>query len=538
MRYVHADQIWVWGLFCFLGMYLNVNLATYIVPHGTDLQGLAAGSYQAKYLAEKIWPGFWFLTLFNGFWILFKTQLGNTDILVRTVTDCAWMASRRARAVDGRDPGHLLRDPALVLVVGGPGHPVGVAFPALHHPRQRRGPGPGHRRRPDLHRQPPLPAAGRAPGSLARAGPPGLRGLLRVLLVLRDPRPRALPSDLGRPMKALVYVGPETMEMQTLPDPSVGQGEVLLEISAAGICGSDIHGFLGHSERRKPGLVMGHETVARIAEVHPTVKGWRVSERVSFNPLVSCRSCPACLEGRQNVCADWKLFGMDRLHGTYAEYVSVPACQLLSLSESLPEPEAILVEPLAVVIHAFRVSMAETPRTMAIFGAGPIGALALVLAKLRGVPRVCVVDVNARAPGGGADPGGRPRGRRRAARRPGGGALLDGGRGAEHVVEAVGVEATRRAAVAASSKGGRILFLGLAQNDSALPWIEMTRNEQAVFTSFAYTPRDFEAAVRLVEARRFDLKPWTETRPLAEGQASFVKMARDPGATLKLMLTV
>jgi hypothetical protein len=97
MRYVHADQIWVWGLFCFLGMFLNVNLATFLVPHGTDLQGLAAGAYQAKYLAEKVWPGFWFLTLFNGFWILFKTQLGNTDILVRTVTDCAWMGSRRAR---------------------------------------------------------------------------------------------------------------------------------------------------------------------------------------------------------------------------------------------------------------------------------------------------------------------------------------------------------------------------------------------------------------------------------------------------------
>jgi hypothetical protein len=96
LRYVHADQIWVWGLFCFLGMFLNVNLATAIVPHGTDLQGLAAGAYQAEYLS-KIWPGFWFLTLFNGFWILFKTQLGNTDILVRTVTDALWMSSSRAR---------------------------------------------------------------------------------------------------------------------------------------------------------------------------------------------------------------------------------------------------------------------------------------------------------------------------------------------------------------------------------------------------------------------------------------------------------
>jgi hypothetical protein len=97
MRYVHADQIWVWGVFCFLGMYLNVNLATYIVPHGSDMQGLGAGAYQAKYLAERIWPGFWFVTLFNGFWILFKTQLGNTDILVRTVTDAMWMSNKRLR---------------------------------------------------------------------------------------------------------------------------------------------------------------------------------------------------------------------------------------------------------------------------------------------------------------------------------------------------------------------------------------------------------------------------------------------------------
>jgi hypothetical protein len=97
LRYVHADQIWVWALFCFLGMYLNVNLATYIVPHGTEMQGLAAGAYQAKYLSEKIWPGFWFVTLFNGFWILFKTQLGNTDVLVRTVTDALWMASGKLR---------------------------------------------------------------------------------------------------------------------------------------------------------------------------------------------------------------------------------------------------------------------------------------------------------------------------------------------------------------------------------------------------------------------------------------------------------
>src|SRR5262245_16275857 len=195
-------------------------------------------------------------------------------------------------------------------------------------------------------------------------------------------------------MKALVYVAPERVEIQDFPDPVAGAGEVLLGASAAGICGSDIHGFLGHSERRGPGLVMGHESVATILELGAGVKGWRHGQRVSFNPLVSCRGCPACLAGRQNVCPDWRVFGMDRLHGTYAERVAVPAGQLHSLSESLPETEAVLIEPLAVLLHAFRISQPESVESVAIVGAGPIGCLALVLARQRGLGRVAVVDVN------------------------------------------------------------------------------------------------------------------------------------------------
>ena len=125
----------MWGLFCFLGMFLNVNLATAIIPHGTDLQGLAAGAYQAEYLS-KIWPGFWFLTLFNGFWILFKTQLGNTDILVRTITDAVWMSSSARARVEAGHPRDLLRHPARVLGLGRVRDPLGVAVPAVQDPRE------------------------------------------------------------------------------------------------------------------------------------------------------------------------------------------------------------------------------------------------------------------------------------------------------------------------------------------------------------------------------------------------------------------
>jgi threonine dehydrogenase-like Zn-dependent dehydrogenase len=227
---------------------------------------------------------------------------------------------------------------------------------------------------------------------------------------------------------------------------------------------------------------------------------------------------------------------MDRLHGTYAERISVPVRQLHTLPESLPETEAILVEPLAVVLHAFRISLVEPPETVAVIGAGPLGALALVLARLRGVPRICVVDVNAQ--------------RLEVARTLGADRTIDASRenapeavrawadgGADYVVEAVGHTQTRQAAAAAAAKGGRIVFLGLAEHDSALPWTNMIRDEKAVFTSFAYAPRDFVASVRLIEARRFDLKPWTDVLPLAQGQQGFLKMAHAPGATLKMMLT-
>ena len=97
-RYVVIDQVWVWAAGCFFGMFLNVNLARAIIPHGTDLSKIGAGAFQAQYMAEHFWRGLWLLGLLNGFWILFSTQLGNTDVLVRTLTDTLWTASSRVRS--------------------------------------------------------------------------------------------------------------------------------------------------------------------------------------------------------------------------------------------------------------------------------------------------------------------------------------------------------------------------------------------------------------------------------------------------------
>jgi len=95
--YVSLDQVWLWAIGCFVGMYLNVNLATYLAASGEVVAEQAAGTFQADYMGRNLWRGLWYLGLLNGFWILFSTQLGNTDVLVRTITDVVWVASSRLR---------------------------------------------------------------------------------------------------------------------------------------------------------------------------------------------------------------------------------------------------------------------------------------------------------------------------------------------------------------------------------------------------------------------------------------------------------
>jgi threonine dehydrogenase-like Zn-dependent dehydrogenase len=340
-----------------------------------------------------------------------------------------------------------------------------------------------------------------------------------------------------RRMKALVYTGPGRVEIQDVAPPTVGPGDVLLGIEVAAICGSDIHGFLGHSERRKPGLILGHEAIATIRDVHASVTGWQAGQRVVVNPLITCGTCGACLAGRQNLCERWKVLGLDRVHGTYAEMVALPTTCLYPFPAGLSEQEAVLTEPLANVVHYFRLSMSEVPDSLTILGAGPIGILTLALAKRRGIARVCVVDTN--------------EARLEVARKlRADNVILSGvqdpveavrkwsGGGTEVVVETAGITVTRRQAVGCCRRGGRLVFVGLGENDSPLPWIEMIRDEKAVFTTFAYTPRDFQAALRIVESRQIDLRPWTETRPLDEGQAGFEKIAYAPGSTLKMVFEV
>src|SRR5690242_19003638 len=122
-----------------------------------------------------------------------------------------------------------------------------------------------------------------------------------------------MPAVRSIRMKALMYIAPEKVELQDVPLPELKPHCVNVRITATGICGSDVHGFLGHSPRRLPGLILGHEAVAKVHDVHATVNGWSAGDRVVINLLVSCMKCAVCLSGMQNLCAHWWLIGMDRV---------------------------------------------------------------------------------------------------------------------------------------------------------------------------------------------------------------------------------
>ncbi|MFD2330502.1 galactitol-1-phosphate 5-dehydrogenase [Cohnella sp. GCM10020058] len=331
-------------------------------------------------------------------------------------------------------------------------------------------------------------------------------------------------------MKALVYEGPRTMNVRDVPLPALQPDEVLVRVSHAGICGSELGGYLGHNSLRKPPLIMGHEFSGTIEQVGEQAAHFQVGDRVTANPLVTCGECRYCLNGASQLCGARKLLGAHR-PGAFAEFVAVPARNVYRLDDHVSFAEGALAEPYACAIHVCRLlALAPTDRLL-IYGAGPIGLFALQAAAAYGIRDAVVVDLNAS--------------RLEIARELGGIAVssldeLPGGigEGFDAVIDAVGAEATRQRSMAAARPGGTVVFTGLHEADSRLPVNDMIRAEIGTKGAFAYSRDDFETALRWIGQGRINLLPWTETTSLGEGGAAFEKLIGGPGKIAKIFLTL
>ncbi|MGB8479577.1 MAG: alcohol dehydrogenase catalytic domain-containing protein [Acidobacteriaceae bacterium] len=328
-------------------------------------------------------------------------------------------------------------------------------------------------------------------------------------------------------MRALVYIKPKRVELAEYPRSEVAPGDVEIAIELAGICGSDISGFLGHSARRRPPLVLGHELVGRLKD----------GRRVVANPLISCGRCNICLSGSQNLCHSWRLLGMDQMPGTFAEFVTLPSQQIYDIPESLPATRAILTEPLANIVHLFRIVAPLPLSRLAIVGAGTMGALALSVSRRSGYQDVLVVDVNderlqsIRQLGAATAVNvGSPEGCAEAKK--------SAGFGFDVVIDASGSSAARQMTFDLCRPGGQVVLLGMGQQRSEIDFVTSIRKEHRVVMSFAYTPTDFESALSLLTASDVDLTPWIVQMPLEKGQEAFEMITEAPGGTLKVLLEI
>lgn len=210
-------------------------------------------------------------------------------------------------------------------------------------------------------------------------------------------------------MKGIVYEGPNILSLKEVGDVSPGPGEVKLRVRACGICGSDVHGYLGITGRRLPPMMMGHEFAGEVAELGQGVDQWKKGDRVAVYPVDFCGHCEMCRKGDVHLCLNKRAFGVLDVDGAFAEYICVPAKCCFRVADQIPYSIGTLMEPLAVSYRGVEHAGDLTGRTVLIVGAGTIGLLALACVKMKGAAKIILSDLSdyrlgiAREMGGGCD---------------------------------------------------------------------------------------------------------------------------------------
>ena len=343
-----------------------------------------------------------------------------------------------------------------------------------------------------------------------------------------------VPSE----MRALVWLGPHQMELQTLPTPVPTKNEVLIKVGAVGICGSELSGYLGHNSLRVPPLIMGHEAAGTIvAGSGVLADGTTVhsGQRVTFNPLISCGHCDRCKAGRVNLCRNRQLLSAHR-PGAFAQYVVVPADLCWHLPEKISFTAGSLAEPLACAVHAVELAEAQSGQNMLILGAGPIGLCMIAAAKARGVKHIIVSDISdARldvAKHWGATHTVNAKSADTVAA-----TLAAYPHGVDIAIDAVGTGLVRNQAIKAVMPGGTVVLMGLHEDETAIPTNYIIRQEIRLIGSFCYSREAFTTAVDLIARHVVKATPdWLIERPMSDGRMSFEELLAGTAPVTKIVL--
>ena len=259
-------------------------------------------------------------------------------------------------------------------------------------------------------------------------------------------------------MRAVVMHAPGDLRVEDVPLPVVTEDEVLVEVAACGVCGSDIPRMLTKGAHRMP-IICGHEFSGRIVSLGANVEGWSKDELVSVAPLIPCRQCVQCQTGQFSRCLDYDYFG-SRRDGAYAEYVAVPCGNLLRTPPGIDPRAAAMADPASIALHAIWKAPIGIGQTGGVVGCGPIGLFAIQWMRLMGVTRVVAVDVS--------------EAKLEQARQAGATDVFLSHAPAmdapacDLVIEAAGHPATANLAIRLAGPGGHVVFIGIPTTEVAL----------------------------------------------------------------------
>jgi 2-desacetyl-2-hydroxyethyl bacteriochlorophyllide A dehydrogenase len=297
-------------------------------------------------------------------------------------------------------------------------------------------------------------------------------------------------------MKAAVLKNTTDLSVIELPDPVPDSGEVVVKITLAGICGTDYSLYHGKFNVPLP-VVPGHEGMGTVREIGPGVSNVAVGQRVVIQPNFACWKCDLCKTGMDNICLEKVRLGID-VNGVFAQYVKVPSRYLWPVPVNLDDRTAVLAEPLAVAAHAVKILPPAEGDRVLVIGAGVIGLMTLLLAKLEGV-ELTISDILEEhlllAGKMGADR-----------------TFLVGGKeeielsSFDLIYETSGAPSGLTDAVDLAAPGGRIALLGLPGADYPVHATPIVRKELSIVGSMIYTD-EFPAVLELLGSERIDPSP-------------------------------
>lgn len=334
---------------------------------------------------------------------------------------------------------------------------------------------------------------------------------------------------------------PEVIKFYEIEKPTPKTGEILIKVKRMGICGSDIHAFHGQHPTMPAPVVMGHEFSGEIAELGEGVDGFKVGDRVTVRPQITCGSCYHCKTGNENVCHHLKVIGCNiNAPGGAQEYVTIPERLVFKLPDTFDYDDGAMVEPVAVGVAAVRTfSMDVKDKNILVLGAGTIGNLVAQSAKAMGAASVTITDICDEkleiAKRCGID-------HTVNTKKEDLGTRLEEFYGIDALdgaLECVGSEITANEAIQVCRKESEIIIVGIYAKDPAIHMIDVQEKELHLSGVLMYSEDEFKMAMELIRTGKVNLTPLkTKHFPYKDYEQAFQYIADNAKTSMKILIDV